>query len=233
MEEIITCPICGNCYTKANEKYHFYNLCKKDKNINIEDLELAKTLINSDLNKNIPKFSNDDISSFNILPNKNNNSNIIRKSKSDVPHKVSLIENEESKFFLLDNQIILDDKSSIIIPEESLKVFGNFLNELQKSAINALDPSLFNYLPEFTLNENSYNGEKKKCTVCLNDIKMYERVIVLPCLHMFHSVCIKKNFERYNTCPICNFKLNYENMKGSVLNSVIKKKNNNNLYQIN
>ena len=235
MEEVITCPRCGNCYKKIHEKYHFFNLCKKDNDINKEDLQLATQLINNDLNKNIPNYSNDDISSFNLLPTKNNNNNIIRKSKSDVSHKVSLIENNDSKFFLLDNQIILDDTSTIIIPEERLSIFGNYLNELKESINNALDPNLIKYLPEFTINDNSYNGKMKECTICLNEIKMNERVILLPCLHIFHSDCIKKNFERKNTCPNCNLILNYENMKGSILNSVIKKNNNNNnnLYKIN
>ena len=38
MEEVITCPRCGNCYKKIHEKYHFFNLCKKDNDINKEDL---------------------------------------------------------------------------------------------------------------------------------------------------------------------------------------------------
>ena len=232
MEEVITCPRCGNCYKKIHEKYHFFNLCKKDNDINKEDLQLATQLINNDLNKNIPK--NDDISSFNLLPVKNNNSNILRKAKSDVSHKIPLGENDG--FFLLNNQIILDNSSSLIIPEESLKVFGNFLHDLESSINNALDPNLINYLPEFTINENTYKGKSKECTICLEDIQMNEKVIILPCLDIFHSKCIKKYFEKYNTCPICKIKLNYENIKGSVLNNVVKNNNNNNsnnLYKIN
>ena len=118
---------------------------------------------------------------------------------------------------------------SVIIPEgedECLNGFREYLDELQKSYINALDPNIFKYLPEITINKNSYY-DTKQCTICLNDIKINEKAIILPCLDIFHSECIKKNFIRNNTCPNCKFELTSENMKLSALNSVIMKNDNN------
>ena len=118
---------------------------------------------------------------------------------------------------------------SVIIPEgedECLNGFREYLDELQKSYINALDPNIFKYLPEITINKNSYH-DTKECTICMNEIQIKEKAIILPCLHIFHSDCIKNNFKRNNTCPNCNFKLTSENMKLSALSSVIMKNDNN------
>ena len=127
---------------------------------------------------------------------------------------------------LSNNKINDNDSSSYIIPEGSLKVFHEYLDELQKSYINGVDPKLFKYLPEITINKNSYY-DTKQCTICLNDININEKAIILPCLDIFHSECIKKNFIRNNTCPNCKFELTSENMKLSALNSVIMKNDNN------
>jgi len=175
------------------------------------------------LNKNFQSIilKDEDTSTFNLFPQKNNNSNILKKSKSDGPNKIPII-NEESDFFLFNNssnnKILENDSSSKIIPEESINFLHNYLDELQKSYNNALDPNLIKFLPEITLNKNFYKGIKN-CPICLNDIQINEKVIILPCLHIFHSECIKNNFKRNNTCPLDNLKLDYENLKGNILNS--------------
>ena len=172
------------------------------------------------LNKNFQSIylKDEDTSTFNLFSQKGNNSNIIKKSKSDVPNKIPII-NEESNFCLFNNNNnIENDSSSKIIVEESLKFFHNYLDELQKSYINAVDPNLIKNLPEITMNENTYKGIKN-CTICRDDIQINEKAIILHCLHIFHSECIKNNFKRNYTCPNCNFKINEENMKGYGLNS--------------
>lgn len=242
MDEIITCPKCGNCYKKKNEQYHYFNLCKKDENINYEDLKLATKLINSDLiiNSKVNPLNYEDNSSFSLLDQKNNNISI-KKSKSNViNNNKSLKELKESKFCLLDipsnNNIIENNSSSIIIPEESIYVFHQYLEDLEKSYFKPADPNIIKYLPEFTVNKNSYNGIKE-CTICKNNIQINEKAIILPCTDIFHSNCIKKNFEVNNKCPNCNFVINSENLKDSTLNNMIKNdkndKNINNLNKIN
>ena len=221
MDEIITCPKCGNCYKKKNEQYHYFNLCKKDENINYEDLKLATKLINSDL----------DTSSFSLLDQKNNNISI-KKSKSNViNNNKSLKELKESKFCLLDipsnNNIIENNSSSIIIPEESINIFHQYLEDLEKSYFKPADPNIIKYLPEFTVNKDSYNGIKK-CTICRNNIQINEKAIILPCTDIFHSKCIKENFKTNNKCPNCNYVLIHENLKESSLSILIKNDKNKN-----
>ena len=52
------------------------------------------------------------------------------------------------------------------------------------------------------------NDENKKCVICLEDFKNFDKSIYLPCIHLFHEKCItdwvntKKEF-----CPVCRSKI--------------------------
>ena len=46
--------------------------------------------------------------------------------------------------------------------------------------------------------------ENTSCCVCLDDYDNGDKLIILPCKHMFHSRCIKPWLtERQATCPLC------------------------------
>ena len=55
---------------------------------------------------------------------------------------------------------------------------------------------------------NRLNDENKKCVICFEDFKNFDKSIYLPCIHLFHEKCItdwintKKGF-----CPICRSKI--------------------------
>lgn len=54
----------------------------------------------------------------------------------------------------------------------------------------------------------SINVFKDKCTICLEDFKDKEKVIVLSCKHIFHYECIKNNLiNKHFKCPNCNIEL--------------------------
>jgi hypothetical protein len=59
-----------------------------------------------------------------------------------------------------------------------------------------------------TLEENN-----KKCTICLENFNSKEKVIILPCIHIFHRPCISDWMENKKNCPICKFKLTKENIE--------------------
>ena len=52
------------------------------------------------------------------------------------------------------------------------------------------------------------NDENKRCVICLEDFKNFDKSIYLPCIHLFHEKCItdwintKKVF-----CPVCRAKI--------------------------
>ena len=55
------------------------------------------------------------------------------------------------------------------------------------------------------------DGDKKKCTICLENYVNGDDSIALPCIHIFHATCIKTWLKNQRTCPICKFEIKYEN----------------------
>ncbi|VVA92119.1 unnamed protein product [Arabis nemorensis] len=49
------------------------------------------------------------------------------------------------------------------------------------------------------------------CTICLDEFKMGERVVTLPCGHEFDDRCILQWFATSHVCPLCRFELPCEN----------------------
>ena len=75
------------------------------------------------------------------------------------------------------------------------------------------DAQIMNQLPEaFIEDVNKLDNEKKNCVICLEDFKTGDKTIILPCIHIFHNNCIKNWLKKQNSCPICKFKINSENM---------------------
>jgi hypothetical protein len=58
------------------------------------------------------------------------------------------------------------------------------------------------YLDEQKL-EKLQNSDNDKCLICLEEFKIKNQVLYLPCLHLFHSRCIVRWLLDKNTCPIC------------------------------
>ncbi|MBE3111506.1 MAG: hypothetical protein IMZ46_13550 [Acidobacteria bacterium] len=46
-------------------------------------------------------------------------------------------------------------------------------------------------------------GGKVECTVCIDEVKIGDEVIFLPCKHWFHEACVTMWLKEHNTCPIC------------------------------
>jgi hypothetical protein len=88
------------------------------------------------------------------------------------------------------------------------------LEAFLQSVLTGLNPDhpveedILSSLPEIEVEDVSkLPPEKKDCVVCLNKYETKEKVLILPCTHMFHTECIKDWFKSQNTCPICKFKL--------------------------
>ena len=100
---------------------------------------------------------------------------------------------------------------------------GNFVNEIlrviqQNAAENrrrAHPPTSqenLNKLKQFNMNEKYCKKEKDNiempnCSICLEEISMGAKTILLPCGHMFHSNCILTWLKKNNTCPLCRFEI--------------------------
>ena len=86
---------------------------------------------------------------------------------------------------------------------------NNLINENDDNS-NQLNENEFNqimqYLPSTIVNEKK-EGENKECVVCLAEFEIGESITTLPCLHVFHTECIKSWLKSKNHCPICKFEI--------------------------
>ena len=91
---------------------------------------------------------------------------------------------------------------------------SNFMGmNMNNPNVSPVQRNVLESLPEITLDDISkLDGEKKNCVICLNDFKVGDKVMILPCVHIFHSQCIRDWFGSKDTCPICKFKLTPENI---------------------
>ena len=52
-----------------------------------------------------------------------------------------------------------------------------------------------------------------QCPICLEDFKLNEKALLLPCTHHFHYECVKEWFKKQKSCPYCTKKYNYTSIK--------------------
>jgi len=52
----------------------------------------------------------------------------------------------------------------------------------------------------------------KTCAICLEKFNTEVKIIILPCIHIFHRDCINDWIEKKKNCPICKFELTKENI---------------------
>ena len=50
--------------------------------------------------------------------------------------------------------------------------------------------------------DEPHAAEKKCCSICLADLDT-ERVLKLPCEHIFHKECLMGWLKRSTVCPLC------------------------------
>lgn len=58
-------------------------------------------------------------------------------------------------------------------------------------------------------------GGKVECTVCIDEVKVGEEVVFLPCKHWFHEECATMWLKEHNTCPICRMPIEAGNDNGN------------------
>jgi len=86
-------------------------------------------------------------------------------------------------------------------------------NEKLKKEVNNKYDEIKNYLPDpFYLDEYKLiklkNSNKDRCSICLENFIDKVQCLYLPCMHLFHSICIMHWLLEHEKCPECN--LNYK-----------------------
>ena len=65
---------------------------------------------------------------------------------------------------------------------------------------------IMEYLPSSVLREKK-EGENTECVICLEVFDVGDSITTLPCVHLFHTDCIKSWLKSNNHCPICKFEI--------------------------
>ena len=76
------------------------------------------------------------------------------------------------------------------------------INHISENEINRI----MQYLPSSVLNERK-EGENDTCIICLGEFNIGDSVTTLPCVHIFHTECIKTWLKSKNSCPVCQYEI--------------------------
>jgi hypothetical protein len=107
-----------------------------------------------------------------------------------------------------------------ILDFNSSRNFMDIIDQLQsESNRHPVSQEIINQLPEFEVDVSKLDDEKKNCVICLQDFNNGDKATILPCIHIFHTECIKNWLENENTCPICKFKLTMDNLNSQEENN--------------
>ena len=83
-------------------------------------------------------------------------------------------------------------------PSDDASVAGNL------EVVPVAAPSTLRWLPETVIGELELANGPSSCPICLEPYRVEDRRISLPCLHLFHSQCVKSWLVRGNDeCPVC------------------------------
>ena len=122
----------------------------------------------------------------------NNNNNMQFPSNLDLPSNIA----------------------NIILPNLIIGERGHVFNPLNPNNNNSninID-AVMGLLPSSEIKEKK-EGDNNNCIICLADFEVGDKVTSLPCLHMFHTDCIKNWLKSKNHCPICKYTITEESLR--------------------
>lgn len=56
-------------------------------------------------------------------------------------------------------------------------------------------------------------GKDTECAVCREDLIVGDKMQELPCKHLFHPNCLKPWLDEHNSCPICRYELQTDDLE--------------------
>jgi len=86
----------------------------------------------------------------------------------------------------------------------------NIISQLFNPSPGGLHPMQMMQQTSFSpLSSSVSTSTVKECVICLNNFEENEKVVTLPCLHIFHSNCVKDWLRKGSPeCPICKTTVN-------------------------
>ncbi len=102
---------------------------------------------------------------------------------------------------------------NILIPPIIIGHPGQIFNPFhQRNNINI--DAIMNLLPSSIITEKKESeGQENNCIICIGDFEIGDKVTSLPCLHVFHTECIKSWLQSKNHCPICKYNITEESLR--------------------
>ncbi len=192
---------------KENKNEIKESIKQKENNIkNIKkDISDFKKL-NEELITKIENIKNNQINQNN---NNINNSNLDNSNDLDINFENSR-DREDAINYILSMMVDLPQQNYPNVDnmtyEELLELeekIGKVSNGLTAEEIKNLKQEKF----------IKYKYLEDKCIICQYDFKELENIVVLPCKHCFHFLCIKPWISKQHYCPLCKTNIREENDK--------------------
>ena len=226
----------GNIFLNVNSSQNKSRVrVFSNSNVNINNNELPfNYLYNSDDNSNLStNFSRDMNQISSNLNNFSNQGNIVSNNMSNInqilsyriPINNSFSNQSNINYFPFSEFNNLFVNRNLINPfRENISAinlnnnlfeqeFFSFRSNEEKEKEIGVSKSTYEKLKKFEVNETYCNKgkdgkiEKPNCIICIADMEINTKGLLIPCGHMFHESCIKEWLEKNSTCPICKFKL--------------------------
>jgi hypothetical protein len=177
-----------------NDDNNYYNNDDNfyDRNINVNEYDVSYGL-----NNNIALNENNIIINSKNLNNVNRNLNDSTNNREINNYNIDVSYNSSRR-----NELNNSIQSSLISIRDSIYVS----KPGEKDKLEEI--------PEININSTTElkKLKTKNCTICLEDYKVNDKLIFLPCFHLFHKDCIVNWAKRDSTCPLCKTNIN-DNIK--------------------
>ena len=197
-----TCNICRRRIPESERISH--ELICRPSNTHINNyISRDNSSINNPQNININSQTNSGFNTFYV--------NTIIFNPSATQNEELLNDGTLMNVRNIESNYISDELYNYPNLQENSSILSNtvsFPNMVNVNSNNPVDTEIVNNL----IVNKQYDENKKECSICLDNIKIGEKYIILPCIHFFHENCIKKWMNEKNTCPLCKYKLTNTNI---------------------
>ena len=189
---------------------------------------------NNNIKNNIPKIPTRKRTKTMHLKNQNNikpEINSYKNVNQVINHNVQrhffgqeIYDNSFENYGSLYDDRFINNYSSNFRSNLEKDIFNFLMNIIQGNRFESVGKkhpptkeSVLQNLKKFDLSEiyckkTEKGFEYPNCCICINDIVLKQKAVLLPCGHLLHWKCGEMWLKKNNTCPLCRFELPCEKM---------------------